>query len=175
MSNMPKNTLLNLLAGLGNGFDIEIETAKPLLVGGGVGCPPLYYLAKCLIKKGLKPIVVLGFNTNEDVVLQKEFKELGLRLFVATLDGSCGTKGFVTDVIAQNQPQFDYYFACGPLPMLNALHNTLKMDGQLSFEERMGCGFGGCMGCSHQTKNGAKRICKEGPVLFSNEIYSSDY
>jgi dihydroorotate dehydrogenase electron transfer subunit len=170
MSRMDKDTELDLLTGLGNGFDIEIETQKPLLVGGGVGCPPLYYLAKCLIKKELNPIVVLGFNTQKEVFLKKEFEILGLNVFVATLDGSLGTKGFVTDAITKNQILFDYYFACGPLPMLNALHNTLKINGQLSFEERMGCGFGGCMGCSRKTKNGYKRICKEGPVLFSNEL-----
>jgi dihydroorotate dehydrogenase electron transfer subunit len=161
---------LNLLTGLGNGFDTNIDAKKPLLVGGGVGCPPLYYLAKCLIDKGLKPVVILGFNSKEDIFLRKDFLSLGLRVFVATLDGSFGTKGFVTDIIKQHNLDFDYFFACGPLPMLKALHNTVTTEGQLSFEERMGCGFGGCMGCTCKTKNGYKRICKEGPVLKNSEV-----
>jgi dihydroorotate dehydrogenase electron transfer subunit len=170
MSRLKKNDKLDLLTGLGNGFNIETEIKKPLIVGGGAGCPPLYYLAKCLIKRNLQPKIVLGFNTKEEIFLQKDFEQLGLQVFVATTDGSVGTKGFVTDAISKNNIDFDYYFACGPMPMLKALCNTLKIGGQLSFEERMGCGFGGCMGCSCKTKNGIKRICKEGPVLTNEEI-----
>jgi dihydroorotate dehydrogenase electron transfer subunit len=170
MKQISRHSELNLLTGLGNGFDVNIDAKKPLLVGGGVGCPPLYYLAKCLIDKGLKPVVVLGFNSKEEMFLRKDFLSLGLQVFVTTLDGSFGTKGFVTDIIEQSKLDFDYFFACGPLPMLKALHNTVSTEGQLSFEERMGCGFGACMGCSCKTKNGYRRICKEGPVLKNSEV-----
>jgi len=171
MSQMKPSQKLNLLTGLGNGFDINIETKSPLIIGGGVGCPPLYYLAKCLIKKKLQPKVVLGFNTQKEILLKNEFEQLGLKVFVATIDGSFGTKGFVTEAISKNNLSFDCYFACGPLPMLKAVHSTLKTCGQLSFEERMGCGFGGCMGCSCKTKNGYKRVCIE-TVLKSEEVIS---
>jgi dihydroorotate dehydrogenase electron transfer subunit len=169
MSRMKKSEKLDLLTGLGNGFDINIDTKNPLIIGGGVGCPPLYYLAKCLINKKIQPTIVLGFNSKDEIFLQNEFERLGLKVFIATLDGVFGTKGFVTDAIQENALSFDYYFACGPMPMLKAVHNMLKINGQLSFEERMGCGFGGCMGCSCKTKNGYKQICKD-TVLRSYEV-----
>ena len=169
MSQMQKGEKLDLLTGLGNGFDIDIETKSPLIIGGGVGCPPLYYLAKCLIDKNLQPKIVLGFNSKEEIFLKNEFEQLGLQVFLATIDGSYGTKGFVTDTLSENNLSFDYYFACGPMPMLKAIHNTLKISGQLSFEERMGCGFGGCMGCTCKTKNGYKRICTD-TILKSEEV-----
>ena len=170
MSKMKKGEKLDLLTGLGNGFNTNVETKNPLIIGGGVGCPPLFYLAKCLINRNLQPKIVLGFNSKDEIFLKNEFEQIGLQVFVSTMDGTCGTKGFVTDAITANNLHFDYYFACGPAPMLKAVHNTLQTYGQLSFEERMGCGFGGCMGCSCKTKNGYKRICKEGPVLLSNEV-----
>jgi len=169
MNQMQKNEKLDLITGLGNGFDINVETELPLIIGGGVGCPPLYYLAKCLINKNLQPKIVLGFNSKDDIFLKKEFEQLGLQVFISTIDGSFGTKGLVTDIINQNTLNFDYYFACGPLPMLKAVHSMSKIKGQLSFEERMGCGFGGCMGCSCKTKNGYKRICID-TVLSSEEV-----
>ena len=168
MSQMQASQQLDLLTGLGNGFDINTATKEPLIIGGGVGCPPLYYLAKCLINKNLQPKIILGFNTKDEIFLKKEFEQLDLQVFIATLDGSFGTKGFVTDAIIANGLSFDYYFTCGPLPMLKAVHNTLKTSGQLSFEERMGCGFGGCMGCTHKTQNGYKRICTH-TILTSDE------
>jgi len=169
MSQMQPSQKLDLLTGLGNGFDINIETKSPLIIGGGVGCPPLYYLAKCLINRNLQSKIVLGFNTKEEIFLKNEFEQLGLQVFIATIDGSFGTKGFVTDAISQNNLSFDYYFTCGPLPMLKAIHSTLKTSGQLSFEERMGCGFGGCMGCTCKTKNGYKRVCTD-TILTSEEV-----
>ena len=169
MSQMQKSQKLDLLTGLGNGFDINVETKLPLIIGGGVGCPPLYYLAKCLINKNLQPKIVLGFNTKDEIFLKNEFEQLGLPVFISTIDGSFSTKGLVTDVISKNALSADYYFACGPLPMLKVIHNTLKISGQLSFEERMGCGFGGCMGCTCKTKNGYKRICID-TILKSEEV-----
>ena len=160
---------LSILCGLGNGYNIDAGFEKPLLIGGGVGVPPLYYLAKQLIKKGITPEVVLGFNDNEGAFLIDEFKALGANVHVATVDGSLGTKGFVTDVI-KNLNGYDYFFSCGPEPMLKAISNTCSCEGQLSFEERMGCGFGACMGCSCETKYGSKRICKDGPVLLKSEV-----
>lgn len=171
MSRMPRGTKLDLLTGLGNGFDTEVAAQHPLLVGGGVGVPPLYNLAKCLLSKGRKVSVVLGFNTAEEIFYEEEFRALGVDTYIATTDGSCGVKGFVTTAIDECKIPFDYFYACGPLPMLRALcEATGEVSGQLSFEERMGCGFGGCMGCSCQTKNGPKRICKEGPVLTKEEV-----
>lgn len=170
MSQLKIGTTLDLITGLGNGFDINIDTKQPLLIGGGVGIPPLYNLAKQLIKKGLQTTVALGFNCAEELFFVKEFKEIGCKVVVATIDGSVGTKGYVTDAINQNGINCDYFFACGPLPMLKALCNHFTIEGQISMEERMGCGFGACMGCSIQTKNGAKRVCKEGPVFLKSEL-----
>ena len=160
---------LDLLTGLGNGFDTSVASRRPLLVGGGVGVPPLYNLAKRLLAEGKTVEVVLGFNTAEEVFYAEEFRALGCGVTVATADGSCGTKGFVTDALAGLE--FDYFYACGPLPMLRALCDaTGDVAGQVSLEERMGCGFGACMGCTCSTKNGPKRICKEGPVFAKAEV-----
>ncbi len=161
---------LDLLVGLGNGFNIKVNTNSPLVVGGGVGVPPLYKLTLDLIEKGAKPTVILGFNTKEDVFYKKEFENLkNTSVYVATLDGSFGTKGNVLDIIKDNSIKADYLFTCGPVPMLRAL-SELEVKGQFSFEERMGCGFGGCVGCTHKTNEGYKRICLEGPVLNKEEI-----
>ena len=147
-----------------------IYARRPLLVGGGVGVPPLYNLAKRLLAEGKPVQVVLGFNTASEVFYEEEFRALGCEVTVSTVDGSRGVGGFVTTAIAERGLDFDYFYACGPLPMLHALYNAVEQDGQLSFEERMGCGFGACMGCSCKTKYGYKRICKEGPVLTKDEI-----
>lgn len=170
MSRMKKSEKLDVLTGLGNGFSIEKGGREPLLVGGGVGVPPLYYLAKKLIATGLTPKVVLGFNSAQDVFFKDEFIALGCETYVATADGSAGQKGFVTDVIVYNNLRYDYTYACGPIPMLEALYYIDNLGGQFSFEEKMGCGFGACMGCSCKTKYGNKRICKDGPVLEKEEI-----
>lgn len=159
---------LDLLVGLGNGYNTEVSGSKPLLLGGGVGVPPLYMLAKKLISEGKKPTVVLGFNTESEVFYEKEFSALDANVFVTTVDGTKGIKGFVTDAIAD--VDYTYFYTCGPEPMLKAVYNAAKTSGQFSFEERMGCGFGACMGCSCKTITGYKRICKEGPVLVKEEI-----
>ncbi|MBE6732917.1 MAG: dihydroorotate dehydrogenase electron transfer subunit [Ruminococcaceae bacterium] len=159
----------DLLTGLGNGYDINVDTKKPVLAGGGVGTPPLYMLAKKLIEKGIKPYIALGFADKKSVFYKEEFEKLGLKVSVATVDGSFGTKGFVTDCIKNDFSDADYVFTCGPEPMLKAVYD-LGLKGQFSFEERMGCGFGACMGCSCKTKYGNKRICKDGPVLLAEEI-----
>ena len=169
MAKMQSGEQLEMLTGLGNGFSVN-NCQKPLLVGGGVGVPPMYRLAKDLVAQGKQVSVVLGFNTCEEIFYKNEFEALGANVYVATADGSVGTKGFVTDAIAANKIEADYFYACGPLPMLRALYDALDIDGEMSFEERMGCGFGVCMGCSCKTKNGYKRICKEGPVLKKDEI-----
>ncbi|WP_295937077.1 dihydroorotate dehydrogenase electron transfer subunit [uncultured Alistipes sp.] len=170
MSRMMPGMQLDLLTGLGNGFDAGVDSRRPLLVGGGVGVPPLYKLAKVLLTQRKQVSVVLGFNTAAEVFYADEFRALGCDVYVATVDGSTGIKGFVTTAIAKEGIDFDYFYACGPMPMLRALYDSVAQDGQLSFEERMGCGFGACMGCSCKTKYGNKRICKEGPVLMKEEI-----
>jgi len=165
MSEMEPGTELDILCSLGNGYDLEKIPQEPVLAGGGVGVPPMYGLAKALIAQGKQPTVVLGFNTEHEVFYEDEFKALGANVKIMTADGSYGSKGFVTD-------GFDfaeYACACGPEVMLQAVAGKAK-DGQYSFEARMACGFGGCMGCSCETKYGAKRICKEGPVLEQEEI-----
>ena len=167
MSTLTVGKTLDCLVGLGNGYDISKST-KPLLIGGGVGVPPMYNLAKELIKSGQKPVVILGFNTKDEVFYENEFKALGCKTIITTVDGSYGTKGFVTD--AMGEFDFDYFYTCGPLPMFKAVYNATDVSGQFSFEERMGCGFGACMGCSCKTKYGNKRICKDGPVLVKEEI-----
>ena len=159
---------LDILCNLGNGYDTEVNTLKPLLIGGGCGVPPLYYLAKTLIKKGKIPNVILGFNKKNDVFYEKEFADIGCKVYVCCVDGSYGYKGFATDVI--DMIDYDYIFTCGPEPMLKAVYENSSKPGQFSFEERMGCGFGACMGCTCKTKYGYKRICKDGPVLFKEEI-----
>ncbi len=168
MSEYKEGVQLDILTGLGNGFNADAPCNSPLLVGGGVGVPPLYYLCKKLIEKGKTPSVILGFNTAEDVFYKDEFEALGVKVTVTTADGSFGTKGFVTDALALHK--YDYTYSCGPLPMLKALYTNTDVDGEYSFEARMGCGFGACMGCSIPTKNGMKRVCKEGPVFKKEEI-----
>ena len=170
MAKMSEGVMLDVLTGLGNGFDTSVESERPLLVGGGVGVPPLYRLAKDLVAQGKKVSVVLGFNTESELFYSEEFKALGVDLYVSTADGSVGVKGFVTDAIREAEIDFDYFYSCGPLPMLKALCGCTEVLGELSFEERMGCGFGACMGCSCKTLAGNKRICKDGPVMKREEI-----
>lgn len=170
MAKMQAGERLDILTGLGNGFDADRTTSKALLVGGGVGVPPLYRLTKDLVARGKEVTAVLGFNRADEIFYADEFAAAGAKVIIATADGSVGTKGFVTDAIRENGVVFDYFYACGPLPMLRALCDATATDGELSFEERMGCGFGACMGCSCKTHNGNKRICKEGPVLRKDEI-----
>ncbi len=169
MSDMKPGKVLDVLTGLGNGYDLTLipENATVLLIGGGVGVPPMYLLARKLLTSGRKVTVVLGFNSKEDVFFEEEFKALGVPVRVATADGSYGEKGFVTDVLPE---QYDYFCTCGPTPMLKAVFAATEADGQMSFEERMGCGFGACMGCTCKTITGYKRICKEGPVMRKEEI-----
>lgn len=167
LSEMKIGTELDVLVGLGNGFDPEKGGEKPLLVGGGIGVPPLYGLAKDFINRGIIPQVVIGFNSEAEVILTKKFQLLGIEPVVTTVDGSVGIKGFVTD--AMKALNYDYVYTCGPEPMLKAVYN-LAPDGQFSFEARMACGFGACMGCTCETKYGYKRICKDGPILFKEEI-----
>ena len=170
MKGMVAGQKLDILTGLGNGFNTENSGPRPLLVGGGVGVPPMYNLCKRLISEGKRPVVIIGFNTKEEVFYYEEFKALGVEVYCSTADGSFGTKGFVTDVIRGEGLEFDYLYTCGPLPMLKALYDATEVDGEYSFEERMGCGFGACMGCTCKTKYGNKRICKDGPVLKRDEI-----
>ena len=172
MSEMSAGDELDMLVGLGNGYDLELAGERPLLVGGGVGVPPMLYLAKELKFKGANPIVVMGFNTADEVFLEDDFKSRGFETYVTTVDGSYGIKGFVTDAIAELD--YTYFYTCGPEPMLKALYSATKTSGEFSFEERMGCGFGACMGCSCKTITGNKRICKEGPVLKKEEILWED-
>ena len=167
MSQM-KEGQLDVLTGLGNGYDTTISGEQPLLIGGGVGVPPLYLLAKKLIAEGKSVTVILGFNTKDEIFYQEEFEKLGTKVFITTVDGSVGIRGFVTD--AMKELSYSYFYTCGPEPMLKAIFRSSVTSGQLSFEERMGCGFGACMGCSCKTVTGYKRICKEGPVLKKEEI-----
>ena len=161
---------LDLLVGLGNGYDLDCCGRAPVLIGGGVGVPPLYGLAKRLWQRGITPTVLLGFGSADEVFGEQEFRALGCPTMVATADGSYGSKGFVTDLLREAGMRYDYFYTCGPEPMLRAVYDACGCDGQLSFEERMGCGFGACMGCSCKTKYGAKRICKDGPVLKKEEV-----
>ena len=172
MAKMTAGEELNILTGLGNGYDLSLSGDKPLLLGGGVGVPPLYMLAKKLIAEGKKVSVVLGFNTKDEAFCEDDFKALGADVFVTTVDGSYGIKGFVTD--AMKDIDYSYFYTCGPEPMLKAIFKASATSGQFSFEERMGCGFGACMGCSCKTITGYKRICKEGPVLKKEEILWAD-
>ena len=167
MTSLHPGQPLNLLTGLGNGYDLSRSGDHPLLLGGGVGIPPLFYLARQLLAQGKQVSVVLGFNTREEVFLEESFRQLGARVTVTTVDGSYGDKGFVTDHLP---PEYSYFYTCGPLPMLRAVDRATATEGEFSFEERMGCGFGACMGCSCKTAAGYKRICKDGPVLRKEEI-----
>lgn len=169
LSKMISGETISALMPLGNGFDINRCGQKPLLIGGGVGTPPLYGLAKALTAKDKKPIAVLGFNSAQDTMLIKEFEALSVSVYVTTVDGTMGQKGFVTDAIKELSGYTDYC-ACGPEPMLKAVFGACPTDGQLSFEARMACGFGACMGCSCETKSGSKRICKDGPVLLKEDL-----
>ena len=169
MASLPGGTKLDILTGLGNGYDLTRSGDNPVLVGGGVGVPPLYALCKALLLQGKKPSVVLGFNKESEIFLFDEFRALGVPTFIATADGSVGTKGFVTDVL--NTLDYSYFYSCGPMPMFRSMEQVAKTSGQYSFEERMGCGFGACMGCSIQTKSGAKRVCKDGPVFIREEVF----
>jgi len=171
LANM-KDGELDVLVGLGNGYDVSLSGDNPVLLGGGVGVPPLYMLAKQLINNGKNLTVVLGFNTKDEIFYEKEFQQLGANVIVTTVDGSYGTKGFVTDAV--KNLDYSYFYTCGPEPMLKAIYKTMNTSGQFSFEEKMGCGFGACMGCSCKTITGYKRICKDGPVLKKEEILWED-
>ena len=167
-----KDGTLDLLTGLGNGYDLSRSGERPLLIGGGVGVPPLYLLAKELRKQEKHVQVILGFNKKDEIFMEKEFKDLGCKVIVTTADGSYGIKGFVSD--AMKDFEYSYFYSCGPMPMLKAVDKTAKSEGEFSFEERMGCGFGACMGCSIKVKDGYKRVCKEGPVFERKEILWED-
>ena len=167
LSQMQRGSL-DLLTGLGNGYDLSCAGDHPVLLGGGVGVPPMYLLAKRLLAEGKQVQVILGFNTQKEVFYEKEFRELGAQVTVTTVDGSYGTQGFVTDVL--KDMDYTYFYTCGPEPMLKAVYRASQTSGQMSFEKRMGCGFGACMGCSCKTITGYKRICKEGPVMRKEEI-----
>lgn len=171
LSKMKSGEKLDILTGLGNGYDISLSGDNPVLLGGGVGVPPLYNLAKKLISLRKSVTVILGFNTKDEIFFEEEFKELGAKVFVTSVDGSYGIKGFVTDALPTD---YSYFYTCGPEPMLKAVYKATSTEGQFSFEERMGCGFGACMGCSCKTVTGYKRICKDGPVLKKEEILWND-
>lgn len=167
MASLKPGMQLDLLTGLGNGYDLSLSGDAPLLLGGGVGVPPMYALCKALLAQGKKPSVILGFNTRDEIFYEDAFRALGVPVTVTTVDGSYGTRGFVTD--AMDIP-YTYFYTCGPLPMLRAIKNASRTSGQLSLEERMGCGFGACMGCSIETANGPRRVCKDGPVFHKEEV-----
>ena len=174
MTHFPAGKTLDVLTGLGNGYDLSDAGDRPLLIGGGVGIPPLYLAARCMEHR---PVVILGFNSEEEIYYVDEFEKTGARVVVATADGSRGIRGFVTDAfnkLTEEGESFTHFYTCGPEPMLKAVYDSVYVkggvNGQMSFEERMGCGFGACMGCSIKTKNGNKRICKDGPVLRTEEI-----
>ena len=171
MAQMQSGTL-DILTGLGNGYDLSVSGDKPVLLGGGVGVPPMYLLARRLIAQGKQVSVILGFNTASEVFYEDAFKALGAEVVVTTVDGSYGVKGFVTDAL--KNMDYTYFYTCGPEPMLKAVYNASNTSGQMSFEKRMGCGFGACMGCSCKTITGNKRICKEGPVMRKEEILWED-
>ena len=168
MASTPTGEKWLVLTGLGNGYDLTKSGDKPLLIGGGAGVPPMYYLCKKLIANGKQPTVILGFGKADEVFFKEEFEALGAKVLVTTVDGSEGIKGFVTDAMAELE--YSYFYTCGPEPMLKAVYAKTETGGQFSFEERMGCGFGACMGCTCKTKYGNKRICRDGPVLEKEEI-----
>ncbi len=172
MSRMSAGQSLDVLTGLGNGYDLAPAGQKVVCLGGGVGVPPLYMLTKKLREQGKEVTVILGFNTKDEAFYENEFAALGASVLVTTADGSYGIKGFVTDAL--KDVAYDYFYTCGPEPMLKAVYKTTDTEGQFSFEERMGCGFGACMGCSCKTVTGYKRICKDGPVLRKEEILWED-
>lgn len=168
MARMTEGDRVSVLTGLGNGYDLSKSGDTPLLLGGGAGVPPMYMLAKKLIAEGKHPTAVLGFNSSDEVFYKEKFEDLGMTVYVTTVDGSFGIPGFVTD--AMKNIEYSHFYTCGPEPMLKAVYNASVTSGQFSFEERMGCGFGACMGCSCKTKYGSKRICRDGPVLTKEEI-----
>ncbi|HHT65973.1 MAG TPA: dihydroorotate dehydrogenase electron transfer subunit [Clostridiales bacterium] len=170
MAGLEEGDRLEVLTGLGNGFDSKKSGNKPLLIGGGAGIPPLYALAKKLMQEQKQVFAILGFNRVDEVFYAEEFASLGVNVIITTVDGSVGRKGFVTDAMEIDMADYTYTYSCGPEPMLKAVYEKAVSDGQYSFEERMGCGFGACMGCACQTKYGSKRICREGPVLEKEEI-----
>ena len=172
MSRMQPGEKLDVLTGLGNGYDLTVAGKRPVLLGGGVGVPPMYLLAKQLLAQGKKVTVILGFNTESEIFYEKEFMALGADVIVTTVDGSRGIKGFVTDAL--KMLDYTYFYTCGPEPMLKAVYKASTTSGQMSFEKRMGCGFGACMGCSCKTLTGYMRICKEGPVMRKEEILWED-
>ena len=161
---------LNALVGMGNGYWVPEGIQKPLVIGGGLGTPPMYALTKMLIREGKEPTVLLGFRTKADIFYEKNFQDLGAKTIVITDDGSYGEKGMAADYVTKMDGTYDYFYACGPIPMMKTLYEATTTNGQMSFEERMGCGFGACMGCTTRTKFGNKRICKDGPVLTKEEI-----
>ena len=167
MANMSEGEELLTLTGLGNGYDTSLSGDTPLLIGGGAGVPPMFYLARKLIAEGKHPRAILGFGSADEVFYKEEFLKIGVPVTVTTVDGSFGTRGFVTDAM---NTTYTYFYTCGPEPMLKAIYDKSNTSGQFSFEERMGCGFGACMGCSCKTKYGNKRICRDGPVLVKEEI-----
>ena len=167
MSRMVSGDKLDILTGLGNGYDLTLSGDAPVLIGGGAGVPPMYNLCKKLVAQGKHPAVILGFNTKSEVFYEEAFRALGADVTVTTVDGSRGVKGFVTNALPES---YTYFYTCGPEPMLKAVYRATATSGQMSFEERMGCGFGACMGCSCKTLTGYKRICKEGPVMKKEEI-----
>ena len=169
LSKLTPGTQVDVLTVLGNGYDTAPSGDSPVLVGGGVGVPPLYALCKKLSAEGKKPQVVLGFNTAEEIFLAEDFAALGADVHVATADGSFGTKGFVTDVL--KDLTYTYFYSCGPMPMFKAMETVMTTNGQYSLEERMGCGFGACMGCTIETKSGPRRVCKDGPVFPREEVF----
>ena len=168
MAEMPVGAEILTLTGLGNGYDTSLSGDAPLLIGGGAGVPPMYLLARRLVTEGKRPSVILGFGSADEVFFEEEFKALGCQVYVTTVDGTAGIRGFVTDAMAGLD--YSYFYTCGPEPMLKAIYDKSATSGQFSFEERMGCGFGACMGCSCKTKYGNKRICRDGPVLVKEEI-----
>lgn len=171
MSEMKQGDNVDMLNGLGNGFSLDSGAESPLLLGGGIGCAPLLNLARALKRLGKNPIAILGYNKAADSFgMDKWFEEIGVEAHIATVDGSVGTKGFVTDVIREKNINGDYFHACGPMPMLKALCNGLDIPGEVSIESRMGCGFGACMCCSVETRDGSKRICKDGPIFSKEEL-----
>ena len=167
MSAMRASDKLNILVGLGNGYDTSLSGDNPVLVGGGVGVPPLYKLCKVLKAEGKRVSVILGFNTASEIFYKEEFEKIADKVIITTVDGSCGVKGFVTNALDES---YTYVYSCGPFPMLKALAAATECSGQYSLEERMGCGFGACMGCSCKTMLGNKRVCKDGPVFVKEEI-----
>lgn len=170
LSEMKPGQVLDLLVGLGNGFSLPENIKHPLMIGGGIGAAPLLQLGYDLIANGVKPLAVVGYNTAKDSVgIEKDLRDMGIMTHVATIDGSAGSKGFVTDLIKEKNLKYDYFYACGPMPMLRAV-SDLPVEGEMSLECRMGCGFGVCMCCSLETNKGAKRICKDGPVFKKSEL-----